>query len=155
MSSMMDNVAGKGRDIRINTWVILLIGSLLVLGLNVGFASYKAGKLAGGNTSASELQVLSQQLAVRGNEAVAGNAQAFKAFREVKDTIESDVGKLRDTWGGDARAGTAVSAVADRWTQIKPSADQVVQAEEAIMQPFIAGVGPWRGYFAAHEAINP
>lgn len=28
----------------------------------------------------------------------------------------------------------------------------MVQAEEAIMQPFIAGVGPWRGYFAAHEA---
>ncbi|MGC4107733.1 MAG: DinB family protein [Thermomicrobiales bacterium] len=28
----------------------------------------------------------------------------------------------------------------------------MVQAEEAIMQPFIAGVGPWRGYFVAHEA---
>ena len=27
----------------------------------------------------------------------------------------------------------------------------MVQAEEAIMQPFIAGVGPWRSYFAAHE----
>ena len=27
-----------------------------------------------------------------------------------------------------------------------------VQAERAIMQPFIAGSGPWRGYFADHEA---
>jgi len=26
-----------------------------------------------------------------------------------------------------------------------------VQAERAIMQPFIAGSGPWRGYFADHE----
>lgn len=28
----------------------------------------------------------------------------------------------------------------------------MVQAEEAVMQPFIAGVGPWRNYFAAHDA---
>jgi DinB superfamily len=27
-----------------------------------------------------------------------------------------------------------------------------VQAERAIMQPFIAGSGPWYGYFADHEA---
>jgi hypothetical protein len=27
----------------------------------------------------------------------------------------------------------------------------MVQAEEAVMQPFIAGVGPWRGYFVAHD----
>lgn len=26
-----------------------------------------------------------------------------------------------------------------------------VQAEQALMQPFIAGCGPWRPYFAAHE----
>ena len=28
----------------------------------------------------------------------------------------------------------------------------MVQAEEAAMQPFIAGVGPWRHFFAAHDA---
>lgn len=27
-----------------------------------------------------------------------------------------------------------------------------VQAERALMQPFIAGCGPWRAYFADHEA---
>ena len=30
-----------------------------------------------------------------------------------------------------------------------------VQAERALMQPFIAGSGPWRGYFADHEAKGP
>ena len=29
-----------------------------------------------------------------------------------------------------------------------------VQAERALMQPFIAGSGPWRGYFAGHE-VSP
>jgi hypothetical protein len=26
-----------------------------------------------------------------------------------------------------------------------------VQAERALMQPFVAGSGPWRGYFADHD----
>ena len=30
-----------------------------------------------------------------------------------------------------------------------------VQAERAVMQPFIGGSGPWRGYFADHEAGGP
>lgn len=30
-----------------------------------------------------------------------------------------------------------------------------VQGERALMQPFIAGCGPWRGYFADHEARPP
>lgn len=29
-----------------------------------------------------------------------------------------------------------------------------VQGERAMMQPFIAGSGPWRGYFADHEATG-
>src|SRR5690242_4192122 len=101
MSTMMDNVAGKGRDIKINTWVALLVGSLVVLGANVGYASYKAGRLSGASTSASDLQVLSQQLAVRGTEAVGGNAEAFKSFRDTKDRIESDVARLQSGYGDD------------------------------------------------------
>lgn len=132
MSSMMDTVAGKGRDIRINTWVTGLIVSLVVLGANVGYASYKAGRLSGASSSASELQVLSQQLAVRGNEAVGGNTEAFKAFRDTKDRIESDIERLKASYGDDSRAGSAVADVAKRWSEIKPAADQVVQAEEAI-----------------------
>ena len=29
-----------------------------------------------------------------------------------------------------------------------------VQAERALMQPFLAGVGPWRGYFTDHLAVG-
>ncbi|WP_133477522.1 methyl-accepting chemotaxis protein [Cognatilysobacter segetis] len=134
MSTMMDNVAGKGRDIKINTWVALLVGSLVVLGANVGYASYKAGRLSGASTSASDLQVLSQQLAVRGTEAVGGNAEAFKSFRSTKDTIEADVARLQSGYGDDSRAGSAVRQVADTWSKIKPSADQVVGSEQAIVE---------------------
>src|SRR6476469_3921240 len=145
MSSMMDNVAGKSRDIRINTWVTALIVSLAVLVANGGYASYKAGRLSGASSSASELQVLSQQLAVRGNEAVGGNTEAFKAFRDTKDRIEGDIGRLQSSYGDDSRAGGAVQQVATRWNEIKPGADQVVQAEEAI-----TGVATHADSFNAH-----
>jgi hypothetical protein len=29
--------------------------------------------------------------------------------------------------------------------------NHTLQAERALMQPFIAGCGPWRGYFADHD----
>jgi twitching motility protein PilJ len=135
MSTMMDNVAGKGRDIKINTWVALLVGSLVVLGANVGYASYKAGRLSGASTSASDLQVLSQQLAVRGTEAVSGNAEAFKSFRDTRESIDGDVTRLQSGYGDDSRAGSAVQQVAETWSKkIKPSADQVIGSEQAIVE---------------------
>ena len=32
--------------------------------------------------------------------------------------------------------------------------NHTVQAERAMMQPFIAGCGPWRGYFADHDIVR-
>ena len=29
--------------------------------------------------------------------------------------------------------------------------NHTIQAEQALMQPFISGCGPWRGYFAGHD----
>ncbi|GGZ51869.1 pilus biogenesis protein [Lysobacter xinjiangensis] len=134
MSTTMDNVAGKGRDIKVNTWVALLIGSLVVLGANVGYASYKAGRLSGASSGASELQVLSQQLAVRGTEAVGGNAEAFKSFRDTKVRIDQNVESLKSTWGDDSRAGGAVQQVAQTWGEVGKKAEQVLGSEQAIVE---------------------
>ncbi len=134
MSTTMDNVAGKGRDIKVNTWVALLIGSLVVLGANVGYASYKAGRLSGASSGASELQVLSQQLAVRGTEAVGGNAEAFKSFRDTKVRIDQNVESLQSTWGDDSRAGGAVQQVAQTWGEVGKKAEQVLGSEQAIVE---------------------
>jgi hypothetical protein len=81
----------------------------------------------------SHSPVLSQQLAVRGTEAGSGNAEAFNSFRVTKDSIESDVAHLQSGYGDDSRAGSAVQKVADTWSKIKPSADQLVSSEQAIV----------------------
>jgi hypothetical protein len=33
--------------------------------------------------------------------------------------------------------------------------NHTVQAERALMQPFMRGCGPWRHFFRAHEAADP
>ncbi|MGB3328689.1 MAG: DinB family protein [Thermomicrobiales bacterium] len=101
---------------------------------------------------------------------------AFPAFdqdrgREVGKPV-SDISTLIDRWAGLRTRGLAVLATVQpedlERTATHAELGEVtlanlisewgahdlmhmVQAEQAIMQPFIAGVGPWRGYFAAHD----
>ena len=100
MSSEMNTVAGKARNLGVNTWLVVLGVSVLVFGLNTGYATWKAARLGGASSSASDLQVLSQQLAVQGQEAVGGDAKAFEAFKATK----------ADDRRGRQRAATATSA---------------------------------------------
>ncbi|TBR06681.1 MAG: methyl-accepting chemotaxis protein [Lysobacter sp.] len=133
MSTVMDSVAGKGRNVGINTWVALLIGSLVILGANTGYAAYKAGTLSGASTAAGDLQVLSQQLAVQGTEAVTGNAEAFRNFRATKTQIEQNVERLTSGYGDDTRAGGAIRDVVGTWKPLSQSADKVLGSEQAIV----------------------
>jgi twitching motility protein PilJ len=76
MSTMMD----KGRNLGTSFWLLLLLVSVAIFGLNTGFATYLGSKLAGAGSAAADLQVLSQQLANQGREAVGGDTAAFAAF---------------------------------------------------------------------------
>ena len=57
MSTMME----KGRNLGTSVWLILLLVSVAIFGLNTGYATYLGGKLAGAGSSAADLQVLSQR----------------------------------------------------------------------------------------------
>src|SRR5690606_24574591 len=84
MSTEMNSLAGKSRIVGANTWLVVLAVSVLILGLNVGYATYKASLLSGASASANSLQVLSQRLAVQGREAVGGDDAAYTAFKATK-----------------------------------------------------------------------
>ncbi|MFX8907091.1 hypothetical protein ABTM87_19865, partial [Acinetobacter baumannii] len=70
-----------------------------VFGLNTGYATWKARQLGGASTAASDLRVLSQQLANQGRDAVAGSAQAYAGFKETKARIDENVERLRTDFG--------------------------------------------------------
>ena len=115
MSTVMDTVGGKGRSQSTTMWLWVLAASLLVFATNTGYALWKTARFGGANTSASNLQVNSQKLANLGREAINGDAEAFKAFRETKSQIENDVKLLNDRFGAAPDVSGPISTVTSTW----------------------------------------
>jgi twitching motility protein PilJ len=130
----MDTVAGKGRNIGVNTWLTVLGVSVLVFAANTGYATWKAGRLSGASGAASDLQVLSQTLAAQGQQAVGGDAQAFERFRAAKAQIDENVRSLNDNFGSTAGVSGPIADLTRTWTPLGKSADQVLESQEAIVQ---------------------
>ncbi|RDZ26935.1 methyl-accepting chemotaxis protein [Lysobacter silvisoli] len=133
MSTVMDNVAGKGRNLGVNTWLIILGISVTVFGLNTGYATYKAAQLGGASSSASSLQVNSQKLAVQGREAVGGAKEAFAQFKATKAQIDSDVKNLNANYGTTTGVSGPIGTVTDSWEVMGKNADQVIASEAAVL----------------------
>lgn len=133
MSTVMDSAAGKGRSLGVNTWLVVLGVSVLVFGLNTGYATWKAARLGGASSAASDLQVNSQKLAVQGQEAVSGDAAAFAAFKETRAQIVQDVEQLNANFGTTAGVSGPIKTVTDSWGPLGKSADQVISSEKAVL----------------------
>ena len=133
MSTVMDNVAGKGRNIGTNVWLGLLVVSLVVFGANTAYSISKAARLGGASTAASNLQVNSQRLANQGREAVGGNAESFAAFKTTRQQIDSDIKLLNDRYGQTAGVAAPIKTVTDGWAPLAKNADQVIASEKAVL----------------------
>ncbi len=134
MSTMMDAVAGKGRNLGTSFWLLALLGSFTVLGANTAYSTWKAARLGGASSSAANLQVRSQQLANQGREAVAGNAEAFAAFRTTKSAIQADVATLQGRFGSATGVSGPIAKVANTWAPLGKSAEQVASSEKAVLE---------------------
>src|SRR3546814_6024397 len=91
MSTVTDTVVGKGRNMGTNFWLIVLAISLVVFGANTGYATWKAARLGGASTSASNLQLNSQRMANQGREAVESDREAFTASKATKAKANSNI----------------------------------------------------------------
>ena len=133
MSTLMDSVAGKGRNISTNFWIWLLIGSLLVFAGNTLYATTKASRLGGASTAASRLQLNSQRLANQGREAVAGDSQAFDAFKATKTEVDEDIKTLNDRFGDQAGVSGPIRTVSNTWDPLAKRADEVMASQQAVL----------------------
>ncbi len=114
-------------------WLVLLALSVIVFGLNTGVATWQGSRLAGAGTGAADLQVLSQQLANQGRDAVSGNAEAFKDFRQTKAQIESTVSDLQGRFGAEPGVSGQLGQLVEVWTPLGESAAQIVASEPAVL----------------------
>ena len=133
MSTVMDTVAGKGRNMGTNFWLIVLAISLVVFGANTGYATWKAARLGGASTSASNLQLNSQRLANQGREAVEGDKAAFEAFKATKAEVDSDIAELNGNFGDTAGVAGPISTVSQTWAPLAKNAEDVIASEAAVL----------------------
>ncbi|WP_017167323.1 methyl-accepting chemotaxis protein [Xanthomonas phaseoli] len=114
-------------------WLGLLVLSMIVFGANTGVATWQGSRLAGAGTGAADLQVLSQQLANQGREAVSGDAKAFAAFKETKGRIDSTVSELDGRYGQESSIASSMAQLKATWVPLSKNADQVVASEPAVL----------------------
>ncbi|MEA5124501.1 methyl-accepting chemotaxis protein [Xanthomonas floridensis] len=114
-------------------WLGLLVLSMIVFGANTGVATWQGSRLAGAGTGAADLQVLSQQLANQGREAVSGDAKAFAAFKETKGRIDSTVSELDGRYGQEGSVASSMAQLKATWVPLSKNADQVIASEPAVL----------------------
>ena len=78
----------------------------------------RASRLGGASASASRLQLNSQRLANQGRDAIAGNAEAFAAFKETKAEVDEDIKTLNDRFGNAAGVSGPIRTVTNTWTPL-------------------------------------
>ncbi|MBW3550988.1 MAG: methyl-accepting chemotaxis protein [Proteobacteria bacterium] len=133
MSTEMNSTAGKARNLGVNTWLVVLGLAVLVFGLNTGYATWKAARLGGASSAASDLRVFSQQLANQGREAAAGDAEAFSAFKATKAEIDQAVSQLNSDFGAEPGVSGPIETVSTTWVDLGENAEQVIASERAVM----------------------
>ena len=114
-------------------WLVLLVLSVIVFGANTGVATWQGSRLAGASTGAADLQVLSQQLANQGRDAVSGNAEAFKTFRQTRSQIDTTVADLQARFGQEPGVSDALGNLVKTWKPLGDSATQIVDSEPAVL----------------------
>jgi twitching motility protein PilJ len=114
-------------------WAILLVVSFLVVAANTALSTYQGSRLSGAGTGAAALQVLSQQLANQGNEAVAGNAEAYTAFKATRGRINETISSLQGRFGAEPGVKGALEKLVATWQPLDTSAGQILTAEPAVL----------------------
>ncbi|MBB4130594.1 methyl-accepting chemotaxis protein [Xanthomonas sp. 3075] len=114
-------------------WLGLLVLSMIVFGANTGVATWQGSRLAGAGTGAADLQVLSQQLANQGREAVSGDPKAFAAFKQTKSRIDSTVSDLDGRYGQEGTVASPMAQLKATWVPLSKNADQVIASEPAVL----------------------
>src|SRR3546814_1241013 len=152
MSTVTDTVVGKGRNMGTNFWLIVLAISLVVFGANTGYATWKAARLGGASTSASNLQLNSQRLANQGREAVEGDREAFTAFKATKAEVDSDIAGLISHFGNTTGVSGPIATVSQTWAPLPKNADDVSASDPALLalagpaHPSTQGIPPLQAH---------
>jgi len=137
----MKNLVGKFSSDQDNTGVIFWLGIALVLMLVFLIAvSYFIGRDSGYDKEyasyASDLRVLSQEIAKNATEAAAGKEEAFLQLGRSREEFGTLLGYIvngNDETGLPASELPVETGVVARWENVKVNADRIVENEETVL----------------------
>ncbi len=137
----MKIISGKfSTDQSANSQIFLVGSALIVLLISLLVVSYFITR--DGNydveyaSHASDLRVLSQEVAKNATEAAAGKEEAFEQLKKSRDDFEN---KLQLITQGNDETGLPPSALADeagvtnRWKTVKSNADRILENKETVL----------------------
>ncbi len=126
---------GQGNNLTLGLGVVLV--ALLLFLTYVSFIIIRDSNYDRQYTGyASDLRVLSQEIAKNATEAAAGKAEAFELLKRSRDEFEE---KWRYTLSGNPQTdlpGSAIAAtsgVQETWSEVKNSADQILSNQETVL----------------------
>ena len=147
MSTNASNISARMSNVGQRAWLVVLSVAVLVFLANFFVANSQASKDNGARSMASNLQVLSQQLAKYSREAVeGGSAESFDEFKATKAQADANVLALRK--GGTVGDATvpgyegnalkpgvsgALKRVTDVWTKMSADGDRILKSQNQIV----------------------
>jgi twitching motility protein PilJ len=105
---------------------------LAILGTVTNFAllAVYAGKAQENITDASELRVISQQIAKNSLEAAAGNAEAFELLARARDSFQLSWDKVAAASVDDPQTLTDLG---EQWDEVASSVDVILRGEDTVL----------------------
>ena len=105
---------------------------LAILGtvLNFVLLAIYAGTAQQNITDASELRVVSQQIAKNALEAAAGNAEAFELLESARRSFQESWDQVKDADVDDA---AVIAELTSQWDEVRSSVDVILRGEDTVL----------------------
>lgn len=118
--------------------ITVLVISLGILASTIVFMDGQAEKDNYHITEASELRVLSQQIAKNATEAASGKPEAFSQLKDARNQFDERFGALQNSLsyslaGSNSPVISQINALDAAWSALKIEADSILAAEERIV----------------------
>jgi twitching motility protein PilJ len=133
MSNVGGGLVGRARNWGINIWIAIVALGLLVFGANFAASTWLSSKETSSRGLVSDIQLLSQQLAVQAKDAVGGDKDAFPLFKDSKDKIDADIKSLQDDYKGSFGISGPLQTVADTWATTASNADLILRNQDQVL----------------------
>ena len=121
--------AGEGNTLNIALYVGLAIFIVLALA-NFLLSATTANKAQENITRASEMRVISQQIAKNALEAAAGNADAFELLDKSQKSFQSAWNAVKDEQVSDPEAMARLQTL---WDEVNANADVILKGEDTVL----------------------